>query len=333
MLSHFMTRGRSGNDGAKANLKKIRGSVKKLIVAALPGANYKTVVLEDLFSAYELQASHLRSTPDEVTEAGLAIRTLSEALFISVQEMGRGDAAKWLPHQRNETASPYAELLELLFPQGARDDQMQKHVLVTMNYDINIDRCALNMVAPVAGKIDLDYGFELADYRFSAGFRRPGNRAILLLRLHGSVNWLRCLACQAVFTTVTNQATIKERKDCPCCESHSLDRILVHPSYLRSYEDPILQLTWGRFQEELVSADRWIFVGYSLPDADIHLRDSLRHAMRTRGRRPTSVVWVGCRNPNWKAERRRYKMMFGDKLVSWNATAGGFAEFLRCLDP
>jgi hypothetical protein len=337
MLSYFMKRARPGNAAAQASLADLRKRIEQLIKVVLPGAAPDTVILEDLFSAYELRASHARSTPEEAREAVEALQSLRQALFISVQEFGPGNLPKWLPYQRSGTPAPYAELLERLYQRRASPEAIRSHTLVTMNYDINLDRCALNMRASAAGAVDLDYGFELANYRMPNDFVRPSDRSILLLRLHGSINWIRCLACQAVFTTINRQANVDERQTCLLCRSESADRILVHPSYLRAYSDPILQIVWGRFQEELTSSERWVFIGYSLPDADVHLRDVLRHALHIRERNgdPTEVVWAGYRSStddSWEPDRDRYHSMFGEALSPWNATGGGFADFVKALD-
>ena len=302
--------------------------IMKLIKDMLPGASVDDVRLEELFSAYELWASHPRSGTAEVMKAKKAIRTLQRALAKAVTAHGPGSHAKWKPHQRNNQAAPYAELMERLFPANAKKRDIRRHSLATMNYDIHLDRCVINMRLPAAGDVDVDYGIEFANYRIPGSFERPRSRAILLLRLHGSLNWLRCLACQAVFTTVSRQAAVKERKRCGFCKTTSLDRVLVHPSYLRDYSDPLLRMIWGRMQEELLVSDRWVFVGYSLPDTDVHLRDMLRHAFR---RKQPAVVWAGHRGDTWDAELDRYHAMFGDALRPWNASGGGFADFVKRL--
>jgi hypothetical protein len=325
LLDHFVTKKGPGPKSAE---------IFKIINDVLPGASASNVLLEELFSAYELRASHPRSSMEEVGKAKGAIHTLHGALAKAVMAYGPGSLPKWKPYQRNKQDAPYAELMEKLYPIDADAADIRKHGLVTMNYDIHLDRCVINMRLPAAGEMDVDYGIDFTDYRIPGSFERPRPRAILLLRPHGSLNWLRCLACRAIFTTVSKHADVSKRSLCSSCKTQKLDRILVHPSYLRNYSDPSLQIIWGRMQEELIASDRWVFVGYSLPDADVHLRDVLRHAFMARRRKP-KVVWAGYRSPQddgtWETERARYYAMFGDALRPWNATSGGFAEFVKKL--
>ena len=151
-----------------------------------------------------------RPRPYEISEGAILAVTTS---------LGRGDARKWQPFERGGTRSPYAELLEKLYPIGCADSRLLQHSLVTMNYDINLDRCILNMWQANHGDLDLDYGIDLANYRLKDAmeFARPRARSVLLLRLHGSLNLLRCYSCYAVFTTVRKQVSTHEASSCPAC--------------------------------------------------------------------------------------------------------------------
>ena len=157
----------------------------------------RDVTLEEVFSAFDIQEQAGWTTNEEKEVAIKAISDLRRMLVRATGVRGRGNALKYKPHKRNDEPSPYAELLEKLFPVNCRVDLLKAHVLATMNYDICLDRCLLNMRDNECGKIDLDYGVEFADYRLSSSFERPSKRSVLLLRLHGGLNWKRCLACQA----------------------------------------------------------------------------------------------------------------------------------------
>src|SRR5207249_4662370 len=138
----------------------------------------------------------------------------------------------------------------------------------------NLDRCALNLRE--SADRDVDYGIPLANARCAGApdFGTPrGERSLLLLRTHGALNWIRCRACHSVFSTLSRQQEIPEQFLCYACGEPRMGYILVHPSYSRRYDDPILQLVWGRMHEELIRADRWVFIGYSLPPADFHFRE------------------------------------------------------------
>jgi hypothetical protein len=140
-----------------------------------------------------------------------------------------------------------------------------------------------------------------------------------------------------MFTTIDRHANVVRTDKCKLCRCDRLELVLVHPSYIREYDDPILQIVWGRFQEELITSDRWVFVGYSMPTADVHLREILRHVLRIRKerRKKTKIYWVGRKesddDPNFESVAKNYHSIFENDVTGWNATDGGFADFVKIL--
>jgi len=335
LLNHFFNMKAPGNQRFKIEFDRLKNEVVELCKLVQPGFPAEDAILEEVFSAYEIKAKSAYSTSDEVLHALNAIETLRRALRFSTQVYGNGQAAKWNPHKRNNKSASYAELLEKLYPLGCSDDHLKKHILVTMNYDINIDRCVINMLSRDQGELFVDYGIDFADYRLSNSFTRPGDRSVLLLRLHGGLNWIRCKACNSMFTTINKHANVVKTDKCKMCKCERLEQVLVHPSYTRSYSDPILQIIWGRFQEELVNSDRWVFIGYSLPTADVHLRELLRHSLSVRKsrRKKTKIIWVGKRSnnkdPKWLELAKSYFSVFEKNVKAWKATTGGFSYFVQ----
>lgn len=334
LLSTFL--GQEANTGTQ--LEQLQSQVRDLCKAVYRGRNPADASLEEVFASYELVSSEGWGTSDDQAKAREAVVQLRKALLQTVKVRGRGDARKWKPHQRSDQQSPYAELLEKIAPLGCDDGLLSKHALVTMNYDINLDRCLINMRAEASGQVDVDYGFEFGNHRIPGEdlqFDRPGPRSLLLIRLHGALNWIRCCACEGLVTTVNRQATVVERQQCPLCKCAALEPVMVHPSHVRSYEDPILKLVWGRCFSELIGSDRWVFIGYSMPDADAHFRELIRSAMRLRvkRRKTTEVIWVGRRNEtndhrSWNAMAVNYHSVFRRRAEGWIDDGTGFCHFV-----
>jgi hypothetical protein len=335
LLTHFAKMDRPGGKVVQKRLEDLKDRVRKHCKQVLPGLDMSdpSVTLEEVFSAFELAAQDPRSSRAEVTDAQDAFDDLVQALRLATYVFGRGDAGKWKPHDRGGVSSPYAELLEKLLPAGSKGPVA--HTLITFNYDVNLDRCLINLRGSAAD-YDVDYGIALANSRCPDAPEfdpPPPDRSVLLLRTHGALNWIRCRACRSIFTTLGKQQEIPEDLKCYACGKLRMDYVLVHPSYFRRYDDPVLQLIWGRSYEELVRAERWVFVGYSLPPADVHFRELLRDALRVRNERAkaTSVVLVG-RGPvntnEFKALVRSYEAMFSTGVSAWEATAGGFGDFV-----
>jgi hypothetical protein len=315
----------------QADFAKLKTRVERYCKEVQPGISFKDpkLSLEEVFSAYEIARNELRSTLQQSQASDKAIRDLREAIRAATSVYGSGDAKEFQPHARGGVLSPYAELLEKLFPlKGAHSS----HVLMTFNYDICLDRCAINLHNTKLS-IDLDYGIPLSNHRTSSApkFKPPNsNPTILLLRTHGALNWLRCHACQSIFTTVDQHATVTEASECWSCGRTRLDYVLVHPSYLRTYSDPIIQIVWGRCQEELVRADRWVFIGYSLPSADVHFRELIRDCLRVRDHasKKTTVLAVGRSGDSFE----NYRTIFESRVDVWNGTAEGFSDFVKAID-
>lgn len=332
LLERFADMKQPGDLKFQADFAKLKTRVEGYCKEVQPGISFKDpkLSLEEVFSAYEIARNELRSTLQQSQAADKAIRDLREAIRAATSVYGSGDAKEFQPHARAGVLSPYAELLEKLFPvEGAHSS----HVLMTFNYDICLDRCAINL-RNAKPSIDLDYGISLSNHRTSSApmFTPPNsNSTILLLRTHGALNWLRCHACQSVFTTVNQHAAVTETSKCWSCGRTRLDYVLVHPSYLRSYSDPIIQIVWGRCQEELVRADRWVFIGYSLPPVDVHFRELLRDCLRVRDKssKNTTVIAVGRKGGSIED----YHTIFESRVDVWNATAEGFSDFVKAIDP
>lgn len=341
LLTRFATMKRTGGPSFLAKFEELRTAVREHCRRVQPGLGMEDPLLslEEVFASYELVRNAPKSTRDERLDAEKAISELREAIRVATYVFGPGSANKWRPHSRNGVRSPYAELLEQLYPAAAASGH-GRHILMTFNYDICLDRCAINLRQSPAS-LDVDYAIPLSNHRYDDAprFEPPaGPSPVLLLRTHGAVNWLRCHACQSVFTTVNRHASVVDAKQCWACSRAALEHVLVHPSYFRTYDDPLIRLIWGRCHEELVRADRWVFIGYSLPAADVHFRQLLRDCLRERDHRKfdTDVVLVD-RGPTSDAPFQRavqtYSIMFERRLRVWEATPNGFADFVQAVDP
>ena len=247
LLKRFASMSRPGPSSVQQGFETLRARVRDHCRRVLPGLpmEHEDVTLEEVFSAYELARDDPRSAADEVLQAADAFDDLLQALRITTYVFGRGDSKKWMPHARDDTPSPYAELVEKLLPVLPLGPV--RHALITFNYDVNLDRCLINL----RGKADydVDYGVTLANARCpnAPPFEPPrSDRSVLLLRIHGALNWVRCRACRALFTTVVRQQEIPEELQCYACGKRRMDYVIVHPSYFRRYDDPVLQLVWGR---------------------------------------------------------------------------------------
>jgi hypothetical protein len=176
--------------------------------------------------------------------------------------------------------------------------------VVTTNYDTFIDE-AFDVLYPGYGF--LDYCMHLMNYDYSdrfhayrwiispehpialTGLQLPPKR-IKLIKLHGSLNWRYCNCCNQVLLTpwntiidlesraasgLTDQCTVPDPEGYPCDCPHDgtpFQTLIVPPANLKILEHPAIGGLIGEAAREIRLASKVIFIGYSLPDADVHLK-------------------------------------------------------------
>ena len=119
---------------------------------------------------------------------------------------------------------------------------------------------------------------------------------IKLMKLHGSINCVICPNCNRLYVGLHAPSEWMEEyllnKICPRCARtapHSqegkrqgpiLEPLLISPTFLKELSNTHIQMVWDNAYVDLCEAQRVIFIGYSLPEADYHLRTLLKRAIR-----------------------------------------------------
>ncbi|SDD44119.1 hypothetical protein [Aquimonas voraii] len=166
--------------------------------------------------------------------------------------------------------------------------------LITTNYDVEIDHAVYGAIESgtpnpdrIATKVDL--GFEWRDVRSHGQIHpRPKSPKFSIFKLHGSLDTLRCPTCGHVYFnclgTIAWQAFRRQvdyNNTCHCSESR-LDVHIVPPTFVRRVPDANLSGIWRNAIERLRLADRWVFIGYSLPPEDMAIRSLILRALFAR---------------------------------------------------
>ena len=204
----------------------------------------------------------------------------------------------------------------------------------------------------LCGRVDVNYGCDSQPLRASPhvpSFAQgaDGFFGFRVLKPHGSVNWLVCPACGRLFTGLGSPteewAQYCLPQACPTCTAQGrsakepvLRPLYVTPTFLKSFESLHLQNVWHRAYLELSEADSVVFVGYSFPEADYHLRTLFRRAVR-RTTKITCVLVPGDAPTRTTPKRlrsllpvSRYEAFFGPDRVrtSTAGTAGWFQTIM-----
>ena len=178
---------------------------------------------------------------------------------------------------------------------------------ISFNYDLLIDNAIGNQ-----GR-RFDYG---------TIFANPFPKAeepVGLYKLHGSLNWLRCPICGGLTQTgdVKGGAyPLDERPKCALaiCGANT-HHFVIPPTFFKVMSDFHLQQIWHQAERRLRAADCIYFCGYSLPDADMHVRYLLKRAEVNRTTAPQVFVvsnHAGKKDDDRRRERQRYLRQFRD---------------------
>lgn len=232
----------------------------------------------------------------------------------------------------------HSEAIEELF--GKLDEHFDVSV-VTLNWDIVAERHINRGV---------DYGIEVLP--LADTFVRP--QGVLLLKVHGSSNWIYCDCCRRVYGGAEKSALHKKaylevadfdlfdgpvsnastewgngrERVCRHCGNLVAGRVATF-SYRKAFSINQFQTIWDHAHEALSKADTWLFIGYSMPEADFEFRHLLKSAQLARNDVSRWTCEVVLKDDDSAA--KRYMSFFG--LKASQICQKGLAGWVEgCLD-
>lgn len=217
------------------------------------------------------------------------------------------------------------DLLQKIYPDPAQP------CVISTNYDLIIDTALIFLSESRLPEGGLPaYCCSVATDFYSDKMPSFG----VLLKLHGSLNWLYCRTCNRLeigasesrkylkilsklLGPTLDQSYRSDGAPCPVCQS-KLRPLLVAPTHLKNYRNPHLAQVWYESERVLRQAGRVIFIGYSLPEDDVEviylLKRSLGHLVPSQ---ITVVDYDPLLSPLEKNNvGRRYCNLFGD--IDWH---------------
>jgi NAD-dependent SIR2 family protein deacetylase len=118
-------------------------------------------------------------------------------------------------------------------------------------------------------------------------YRNEVIEAIKYIKIHGSINWFRCLKCgtlqiceaaecgQYLFDDNLSESCIKCGKNA-CGSNVQVKPEIITPTMMKLINSQLYNNLWQNAAYELQQADKVIFCGYSLPIADFEFRYLLK---------------------------------------------------------
>jgi len=201
--------------------------------------------------------------------------------------------------------------------------------VISTNWDIVVEKHFKKL------GFDYSYGLPIEDL---AGAKTAG-RGIPLFALHGSANWIYCDSCRRLYVgkpqegkaalreliyitrddfyqlcpenkDVQNLLEIAPRnaKYCAHCRNRLGARIATF-SYRKEVSIPQFQTAWQGAFSALRDSSTWLFIGYSLPEADFEFRHLLKSAEKGVSRNKRRKIRVMLKD-DLDAELR-FKRFFG----------------------
>lgn len=224
------------------------------------------VSLEDVFTAFDkaiMQGIHTRNYTYHEED-----RVKQSILRLFIYYFGRILAT------HNYTVSDYLSFVDFIKQQG------KDCSIITTNWDTLIEGYFSK------NKLKYDLCLNNVYYKYDDGRKNLGSRknsSHKLIKLHGSINWFKCLQCGYMSIIEKNPcgeylfSTGKDEICINCGEKTKDDSVLLQPeiitpTMIKSFDSQLYKNLWAFAAEELRSAVKIIFIGYSMPTADYELK-------------------------------------------------------------
>lgn len=228
------------------------------------------------------------------------------------------------------------QILDLKYRQSSTIDallaELSKNVdlsIVSVNWDVVMEKHL------DALRLSYDYG-DIIEPMHSAVERRKAK--IPICKLHGSANWVYCDSCRTLFSGDPSDGkhalhlgafleaddfellgspreTVQlvrdlpdERRECRICSCRMSARVGTF-SYRKDYAIQQFQTVWHNAFDALRKSPIWLFVGYSMPEADFEFRQVLKSAELANRDGSKKVVQVVLKSDRLAAGR--YRRFFG----------------------
>jgi hypothetical protein len=208
--------------------------------------------------------------------------------------------------------------------------------VISTNYDILLETEIYGFSGPLRPPAPIheaiDFGFPWRDPVDGRLRHAPASPCIRLLKLHGSLNWLRCSLCG--YTYIQRDGAIFQlafdgemthSNSCHC--GHGVLRpVIVAPSTVRQIQDTNLLLVWQRALEALRDSGVWYIIGFSLPPEDLAIRSILMRAYHARGYGDIPEVhviqWDGLKGKDREAHEGRFRLIFPNAHFDYTGIEG-----------
>lgn len=218
--------------------------------------------------------------------------------------------------------------------------EMARHQcrFVVLNWDIVLEKHLMRLDP----NISIDYCCPCYDWNNPTKSEHTG---IPVCKMHGSSNWVYCNNCKTLFFDIGRKLSLHTKaglvksdlrhfdetftkkpfydalgisakdRECKFCKNMPSPHIATF-SYIKSFDTPIYSSIWNRAEKLLSDSSRWIFIGYSFPEADYEIKHLLKMAqMQLNHLRNTKKKKVEVVIMNDETTRKKFETFFGSETV------------------
>ena len=179
--------------------------------------------------------------------------------------------------------------------------------IITLNYDTLLEQ-AFEEFFRTFGYIDYCLHFmnyeksaDLKQFNYWINPREPVSVGehetpvpLKIIKLHGSLNWKYCNCCNQTLLTTWDRKidlnkgkflgyTYPDKKEyeyvCPQ-DGTEFETLILPPSYMKALTHPVISQLTCEASREIRITKRLVFIGYSLSDADLHIKALFKKQLR-----------------------------------------------------
>lgn len=291
--------------------KEKRALLKKTLRQLIPGlsSNAGDLSITDVLSLIDFSiSSGITLLPKDGFFELRRLRHLVDAAIIEVLNV---------EPDSNENIRLFADVLR----------RFKQTVVITSNYDLIPERVFQKAGIPAA---ELDYGFDWRRVTTGKIIRRPADgNSYALLKLHGSLNWLKCPSCEQIYINLlyaiadlgdfSDSRNYGSEVTCHCGYA-PLRSLLITPSLARFHPEAQLKQLVLAGIEYIRQASSVTIIGYSMPSEDLAIRSMFIRGMRANKNQPKVKVFQIS-----DAEAERYRAFF-PKMDYFTSGLDGFLK-------
>ncbi|MBA7666992.1 hypothetical protein ES703_75077 [subsurface metagenome] len=187
--------------------------------------------------------------------------------------------------------------------------------------------------------------------------RGDSSAGVKVCKMHGSSNWVYCENCKTLFYLLDEKLSLHKKvglvksdfrlfdekftdkhfdkalgirpneKKCKICNNSVASHIATF-SYRKSFRTAAYPAIWSEAENILANSSKWIFIGYSLPEADFELKHLIKNAeLRFKHKKMKRDIDVVILEDN--SIKKKFEKFFGKENV--NINQGGLSDYVSKL--